>query len=123
MASASPGSGGLLAGSVNWGEVAHVPTQRPSSSPAPAPIRTTRTRARRPAGRGRGMALIILLLPSMPARRRAGRDLDVAVGPCQERRPVRAGGVAPLVLAEGELAVDQRRLRRGVYRRPQVLLA
>ena len=49
--------------------------------------------------------------------------LDVAVGKCEERRPVRAGGVAALVLPEGELAGGDRRLQRGELRRAEVLLS
>ena len=40
--------------------------------------------------------------------RRRGLDLNIAIGERKERRPVRARGVAPLVLTKGKLAVDDR---------------
>src|SRR5262249_47751175 len=98
----------MLAGSVSWGAAAHVPTHRPSSPRAPAPVRATRARARMRGGRGREVRFLIGELPTLATVRVPGvLDLDVAVGERQERRPVRAGGVAAPVLAPGEVAVGQ----------------
>src|SRR3954451_8158882 len=55
--------------------------------------------------------------------RRGGRTLDVAARERQERRPVRAPRVPPAMLAEGQLAVDERRFDRGELGGSQVLLA
>ncbi len=51
------------------------------------------------------------------------RALDVAAREGQERRPVRSGRVAAAVLAQGDVAVDERGLLGRELRRPEVLPA
>src|SRR5579859_412158 len=53
----------------------------------------------------------------------SNRTLDIATGEGQEGGPVGAGGVSSAVLAESDVAFDQRGFHGGKFGSPQILFA